>query len=136
MCFRHSIVFGVFSFCLLLFFQPLTGHALEKLTDPELRNVTGQSGFVNSKEDLKKLKSAKNAFESLIRSQGLGSLLSKSTRNKLLSENDLDPNNQAKLLQETTRQLLKNPEFLKQVEEAAQALAQLGQTLRQLNALQ
>lgn len=110
-------------------------HPLEKMTEAELREVTGRSGFINSEEDLKKLKSARSTFEQLVRTQGIEELLPNPAREKLLNSADLEPESQAKLLQKTTRTLLRNPEFLKQVEQAGRALAQLSQALQQLRSL-
>lgn len=109
--------------------------SLEKLSDAELRKVTGQAGFIDSEEDLETLKSARNSFESLIRSQGLENFLTKETRNQLLDDPDLKPERQAEVLVETTRELLTSPKFLKQVEQAGRALADLSKALRQLQNL-
>jgi hypothetical protein len=124
----------VFSASVGVFYSP-PARSLEKLTDDELRQVTGQAGFIDSEEDLETLKSARNSFESLIRSQGLESFLTKETRSQLLDDPDLKPDRQAEVLVQTSRELLTSPKFLKQVEQAGRALVDLSKALRQLQNL-
>lgn len=132
--FRIVTVSSAFLVLLLsLLISPV--HPLEKMTEAELREVTGRSGFINSEEDLKKLESARNTFEQLVRTQGIEELVPNPAREKLLNGGNPEPESQAKLLQKTTRTLLRNPEFLEQVEQAGRALAQLSQALQQLQSL-
>lgn len=119
-------------FCLTI--QPT--FALQKMTDGELREVTGKSGFISSPEERKKFQEAKNTFTGLIQSQGLQKYLPEQAQNKLFNSDNVKPEKQAKILRSTTRSLLKNPEFLQNLEETLKGLAQLGKTLQQLNSLQ
>jgi len=130
---RSWVVFCYLIPCFLVLSSPAI--SMQKLSDAELREVTGKSGFINSKEDLEQLNTAKNLVENLVRSQGLEEFLSDKTRDHLLKNAELSPNKQAKLLQKTTRDLLTNPEFLRQVKETTEAIIQLGKALQQIQSL-
>jgi hypothetical protein len=119
----------------LLATLPITGSALEKMSEAEMRAVTGKSGFIDSKQDRKKLQSAQNQFADLITSQGLEGFLPENARENLLGNTDLKPEKRARLLQKTTRSLLTNPKFLKHVEQAGHALVELSKAFRKLRGL-
>lgn len=111
------------------------GYTLEKMSEQEMRQVTGFSGFISSEEDLKELEAAKSDIKGLIQRQSLEEFLPRKSRELLLGNKDLKPEQEAQLLQKTTRSLLKNPKFLKRVERTGKALAQISRALQRLQSL-
>jgi hypothetical protein len=126
----------VLLFALLFGISPQPAPAMEKMTNAELRKVTGKSGFINSKKDLKTLETAKNHFQKAIKGFGLQNFLSKEARQNLLGKSKIAPEQQAKLLQKSTRNLLTNRKFLRTVERTGKAFAQLAKSIQQLQSLQ
>jgi hypothetical protein len=136
---RFITVIGFVSSLLCVLFLGIAPHAsfaMEKMSNSELRKVTGKSGFINTKKDLKTFKTAKNHFTKAIKGFGLQNFLSKSARENLLGTSNIAPEKQAKLLQKTTRNLLTNRKFLRTIKKTGKALVQLTKSIRQLQSLQ
>lgn len=121
--------------CLLASLNVQSTYALEKMSDAEMRDVTGFSGFISSEEDLKELELAKKNIKGLIQSQSLQNFLPEKSRGMLFGDRDLKPEKEAKLLRRTTRSLLRSPEFLKQVERTGKVLARISKALQRLQSL-
>lgn len=131
-----SLFFGLICFTFLfLSLNTQPAEAMERMTDAQLREVTGRAGFIESEEELKKFKSARNDFKNLIQNQGLEKFLPKQNRQKLFGNANLKPEAEAKLIQRTTRNLLRNRDFLKRIEKTGRTLAKLAQTFKQIRSL-